>query len=263
MRCELIAEVASNHGGDLDLAEDFIRAAADAGWDWVKFQSYQTKFLAPTDPQYEWLKQAELDEVAHERLIARCEREQIRFLTSVFDECRAEWLAEHPGVPALKVGSGQIFDGDLLRQCGYSRLFTNLQKLFISTGAATDEDVMRLSRQLGEETTFLHCVSEYPTPRTLVNLSRMARLRQLLNRPVGYSDHTVGLDVAGMAIAAGACVVEKHIQWPGRGRQQEWAVAVSAMRELRHWAEQVAIANDLTGAAEYVYRNRWAFRPAQ
>lgn len=230
MRTRLIAEVTSNHGGDLGLAREFIQAAARAGVDYVKFQSWRAATVreGAADPQYDWFVQSELSDQAHHELINECARNNIKFLTTCFDIGRVEFLASL-GLDTIKVGSPDL---------GSRRMLEALRKRFrhiiVSTGISTDEEVGRAASWLaGGEFTLLHCVSLYPTPPELVNLRRMEWLRQF-TPSVGWSDHTVGLDAARLAIAAGANYVEKHycLGRTGPGRVTSWDATPEDFAEL-------------------------------
>src|SRR5215831_3349703 len=109
MRTQIIAEVTSNHGGDMTLAREFIKRAADAGADFVKFQSWRASTVrgGAADPQYDWFVKAELSDADHHVLIEECDRHGIRFLTTCFDIGRVEFLASL-GMPAIKVGSPDL-----------------------------------------------------------------------------------------------------------------------------------------------------------
>ena len=148
MRTRVIAEVASNHGGDIDFAEECIRQCADVGADIVKFQSYQVKHLNPADPQYDWLKRAELSDADHERLLRRCEKEGVQFLTTAFHEDRVPFLASL-GIPAIKVGSGEARKSALIEA-----IVASPCELWASSGLATWP---------AEANVRFHCMSLYPT----------------------------------------------------------------------------------------------------
>ena len=104
MPVELIAETSSNHGGDLSLAKEFIHAFAEAGADWIKFQTTRVKHLRPDDPQYEWFTKAELSDQAHVELKAECEQAGVKFLTTVYHADEVPFLASL-GLEAIKIGS--------------------------------------------------------------------------------------------------------------------------------------------------------------
>jgi N,N'-diacetyllegionaminate synthase len=216
MRCELIAELASNHGGDLDLACDLIRQCAEAGADTTKFQSFQVKHLNPADPQFAWLQQAELSDDAHVRLKACCEANHVRFLTTVFHEDRVPFLASL-GLTHIKIGSGEAMRRPLI-----DAVAAYPWHVYVSTGLATLNEIAYAVKMLRKRLTLMHCVSKYPTPLNEVNLPRMAWLREKFGVPVGYSDHARALCASTYAILRGATAIEKHITT--KLRPQEWAM---------------------------------------
>jgi N,N'-diacetyllegionaminate synthase len=216
MRCELIAELASNHGGDLDLACDLIRQCAEAGADTVKVQSYQTRHLNPADPQFAWLRQAELSDDAHEQLMRCCDDYRVKFLTTVFHEDRVPFLASL-GLTHLKIGSGEAMRRPLI-----DAVAAYPWHVYVSTGLATLNEIAYAVKMLGNRLTLMHTVSQYPTPLDHANLPRIAWLREKFGVPVGYSDHTVGLDASMAAMCMGADVVEKHFSPTNGPRESAW-----------------------------------------
>lgn len=233
MRCLIVCELATNHGGDFDLAKDMISAAADAGADIVKTQGYQIKHLRRTDPQYEWFRQCELTQLQHSHLKTHAESCGVEYLSTAF---RAEDLAplRELRLRSVKVGSGE----------GRSGLVWQAAESFGAVYATVPWGVGVTSIGGNDRrVTWLATVPLYPAP--LETYSRV-------NRLAGYSDHHVGLEVAKIAIAQGATVLEKHFHIPGRGRNQEWNMTPDDLRELRRWAEVCAQANDGTK-----FQGRW------
>lgn len=219
----IIAEAGVNHNGSLDLAFQMISAAKKAGADAVKFQSFKADHLvsssAPKAPyqertapetasQYEMIRRLELDEDAHKALQKRCAQEEIVFLSTPFDEASAD-LLDRLSVPLFKIPSGEITNKPLLRH-----IASKNKPLLLSTGMSDLSEVADAVGWIRETTkaplTLLHCLSEYPAPAEQVNLSAMQTLRKEFDLPVGYSDHTVGIEIALASVAMGACVVEKH-----------------------------------------------------
>ncbi len=234
---ELIAEVSSNHGGDLGLAQDFIWECASAGATFVKFQSYQVRTLRPDDPQREWLAHAELSDAAHEVLIETCRAAHVQFLTTVFHPSRVPFLASL-GLPAIKIGSGEA------RELELARAVQGFPRVFVSLGLATRTPFTKTVPQAE----FLRSVSRYPTPV----LSALPVLRPYGSRHVGWSDHCVGLDVAKAAIGAGAVVIEKHVCLPSQRRpKQPWEATMAELRELRAFADEDPLR----------YQGRWQHSP--
>ncbi|HXI13969.1 MAG TPA: N-acetylneuraminate synthase [Thermoanaerobaculia bacterium] len=230
--CYVIAEAGVNHNGRIDLAERLIDAAVDAGADAVKFQSfradklvspdarkaeYQLRYTDETESQLEMLRKLELSDRDHEHLRDRCLERRIEFLSTPFDEESADML-EALGVARFKVASGELTNAPLLQH-----LAGKEKPLIVSTGMATLEEVERavaVIRAAGDPpVTILHCVSNYPAPVEEVNLRAMLTLGARTGHPVGYSDHTLGVEVSLAAVALGATVIEKHLtldrQLPG------------------------------------------------
>lgn len=220
----IIAEAGVNHSGAPDLAVRLVDAAADAGADAVKFQTFRAAAVAtPAAPmaayqarpagaagsQLDLLARLELSVEGHRRAAARCRERGIVFLSSPADPPSADLLREI-GVPAFKVGSGNLTNNPLLEH-----LARTGRPLIISTGMATLDEVavaVAVARAAGaRELVVLHCVSEYPADPAAVNLRAMATMREAFAVPVGYSDHTLGAEVSLAAVALGACVIEKHL----------------------------------------------------
>ncbi|MFD1585902.1 N-acetylneuraminate synthase [Halorientalis brevis] len=218
-----IAEAGVNHNGDLDLAKRLIDIAADAGADAVKFQTFsadrlvtqdarKAKYQGETtdeDGQYEMLRQYELDRKAHEQLIEYSTGKGITFLSTPFDPESADMLADL-GVPAIKVGSGELDNHPLLEHIADLDL-----PMIVSTGMGTMEEVNDAHGAITAanpdvDLIFLHCTSSYPAAIEDIHLRAMQTMADELTVPVGYSDHTTLPETPALAVAAGACVIEKH-----------------------------------------------------
>ena len=221
--CFIIAEAGVNHNGDLDLAKKLVYAAAEAGADAVKFQTFQTAQLvtvdAPqaayqehntgiTETQFEMLARLELPFEAFAEL-KRCSDEAgILFLSSAFDPVSAEFLAGL-GMDAFKIPSGELTNHPFLVQ-----LARYQKPMLVSTGMGTLEEVgeaVDAIRKAGvNDIAIFQCVSNYPAPAEEVNLRAMETMRAAFSVPVGYSDHTLGIEASVAAVAAGANLIEKH-----------------------------------------------------
>lgn len=219
----VIAEAGVNHNGDPALARRLIDAASDAGADAVKFQTFRADRLALDDApqaayqrdgagassQVEMLRRLELPTEALGDLRAHASGRGIAFLSSPFDIESVELLVSL-GVPAIKIGSGDLTNLFLLRSVADRGI-----PVVLSTGMATLEEVdlaMSDIRDHGNPpVVLLHCVSVYPADAAMVNLRVMATLEGRYGVPVGFSDHTVGLGVPVAAAALGAAVIEKHL----------------------------------------------------
>jgi N,N'-diacetyllegionaminate synthase len=221
----IIAEAGVNHNGDLATARRLIDVAAEAGADLVKFQTfsadrlvtgyagkagYQTLTTDVDESQFDMIRRLELTRDMHEALIAHCKSRGIRFFSSAFDSYGVDLLVEL-GIDRFKIPSGEITNLPYLRHVGrYGK------PVILSTGMATlgeieaALDTLEQSGTRRERLTVLHCNTEYPTPMADVNLRAMLAIRDAFGVAVGYSDHTLGIEVAIAAVALGATVIEKH-----------------------------------------------------
>ncbi|MCR4838355.1 MAG: N-acetylneuraminate synthase [Eubacterium sp.] len=222
-RCLIIAEAGVNHNGRLDLALDLCDAAKFVGADVIKFQTWQTeKLITKTvgqaeyqtlntgvkESQFDMLKKLELSYDDFRKVKQHCDEIGITFASTADEPDSLDFLVEL-GIPFIKVGSGEIGNVPFLRYMGTKGL-----PVILSTGMSTLEEVAISIRALKEggtdDITLLHCTTSYPCPYEDVNLKAMLTLRDAFGLPVGYSDHTIGGEVAVAAVSLGACVVEKH-----------------------------------------------------
>jgi len=221
----IIAEAGVNHNGSLDMAMQLIDAAADAGVDYVKFQTFKADKLVSRDAgmadyqktntgtdesQYEMLRKLELSAEHHEVLIAYCKKKQVEFLSTAFDLDSIDLLVSM-GITLGKVPSGEITNKPYLEKMARS-----FERIIISTGMCTMEEitdaigVMEANGKRRDQITVLHCNTEYPTPMQDVNLKAMHHIASVCGTAVGYSDHTLGIEVPIAAVALGATLIEKH-----------------------------------------------------
>lgn len=221
----IIAEAGVNHNGDIELAKKLIDAAAEAGADLVKFQTfnasrlvtrnakkadYQNKSTDSKESQHEMLRRLELTADMHKSLIDHCATRNIGFFSTGFDIESIDLLV-NLGQDHFKIPSGEITNLPYLRHIG--RLG---KRVILSTGMATMGDIeaaIDALEQVGtkrENITVLHCTTEYPTPMAEVNLRAMQSIHEAFGVTIGYSDHTTGIEVAIAAVALGAKVIEKH-----------------------------------------------------
>jgi N-acetylneuraminate synthase/N,N'-diacetyllegionaminate synthase len=218
-----IAEAGVNHNGDLSLGRSLVDAAADAGADAVKFQTFQVDELvtdaAPTAgyqadagsgvSQHDLLVDLQLDAEAHESLKRYCDIRDIEFLSTPFGFETASFL-NSLGVEAYKIGSGDLTNHPILCQiASYGR------PMIVSTGMSTIDEVRGALQAIQEENVnvpvaLLHCVSAYPTPIEDANLRAIDTLADEFGVPVGFSDHTTAVETPALSVAAGAQIVEKH-----------------------------------------------------
>lgn len=221
--CFIIAEAGVNHNGSLNIAWRLVDAAAKAGADAVKFQTfkaeklvtcdapqakYQARNTGKVESQYDMLKRLELDAETHRKIAAYCRRKKIIFLSTPFDEESAD-LLEALNVPAFKIGSGELTNLSFL-----SHVARKGKPMIISTGMATAAEVkeaINTVRKAGNQRiVLLHCMSSYPADAKLANLRAIQSMQKQFGVSVGYSDHTIGYETALAAVALGACVIEKH-----------------------------------------------------
>lgn len=221
--CFLIGEAGVNHNGNLKMALQLVDVAVTAGVDAVKFQTfsaarvvvrdapkarYQVEATGSNESQREMLRKLELSPKAHREIQAYCQNRGILFLSTPFDEKSAD-LLEDLDLPAFKIPSGEITNLPFLAHVARKR-----KPLIVSTGMSTMEEVatavdtIRLAGNVA--VALLHCVSAYPAQAADANLSAMQTMAKAFDLPIGYSDHTMGTEVALAAVALGACILEKH-----------------------------------------------------
>ena len=222
---KIIAEIGVNHNGEIDLAYKMIDAAADSGADFVKFQTFKTENLVSNNApkaqyqientetggtQFDMLKKLELGTKEHYRLIDYCKSKGVVFLSSAFD-LKSLALLNKMDLPFIKIPSGEITNYPYLKAVALMG-----KPVIISTGMATMDEVESSFKVLIDNglkknmITVLHCNTEYPTPYKDVNLLAMKTLSKKLQVAVGYSDHSLGSEVAIASVALGAVVIEKH-----------------------------------------------------
>lgn len=222
----IIAEAGVNHNGDYDNAKKLIQAASNAGADYVKFQTFKADKLVSKDAkkadyqlanskededtQYEMLKKLEMSEAWHYELINYANECGIKFLSTGFDEQSIDFL-ESLNIDFFKIPSGEITNKPFIKHIARKG-----KPIILSTGMANlDEirDAITVLKDNGisnNNLTILHCNTEYPTPMSDVNLKAMYFLKEEFEVNIGYSDHTLGIEVPIAAVAMGAKVIEKH-----------------------------------------------------
>lgn len=248
-RCRIIAEAGVNHNGSIDMALSLVDAAAEAGADIVKFQTfkaeavasrfapkaeYQIEATGSDESQLEMVRRLELSPDDHRRLLRHCESRSIGFLSTPFDIASARFLVQELGLGQLKIPSGEITNAPLLLEMARTD-----RPVILSTGMSTlgeiEEALGVLAfgylnsttqpsrgafRQayvsdegqvlLRRKASLLHCTTEYPAPYAETNLAAMDTLRHAFGLPVGFSDHTEGIAIPLAAVARGATIIEKH-----------------------------------------------------
>ncbi|WGS66034.1 N-acetylneuraminate synthase [Marinitoga aeolica] len=219
----IIAEAGVNHNGDINIAYKLIDAAVEAGVDAVKFQtfkanklvskyadmaSYQKRSLGNSSEQLKMLEKLELKFDDFIKLKKYCDEKGIEFLSSPFDLESIKFLEKL--MPYYKIPSGEIVNYPYLRKIAEKN-----KPIIMSTGMATLSEVEKALDTIYEvnnnvEIYLLHCTTNYPTPYEEVNLKAMITLKEAFKLPVGYSDHTLGIEVPIAAVAMGAQIIEKH-----------------------------------------------------
>ena len=200
----IIAECGINHNGDMSLALKLIDAAVKAKADAVKFQLYKSELLVPEGEKREMLRQYQLSPVQMRTLHSYCHQYGIEFLCTPFDIDSVDALEKL--VKTYKIGSGQANDIMFL-----DHVASKEKPIILSTGMSDFADIRHVLGALDMPVTLLHCVSLYPTPPEKANLQRMIQMQESFAAPIGYSDHTEGIDIALAAVALGAVVIEKHL----------------------------------------------------
>ncbi|UKJ08228.1 N-acetylneuraminate synthase [Solitalea lacus] len=222
----IIAEAGVNHNGSIELAKKLVDVAVEAGVDYVKFQTFKAEKLVSKqakkadyqventgngkESQLEMLKKLELSEDDHQELIQYCQQKGIKFLSTAFDLESIDLLSSL-NIDLFKIPSGEITNYPYLKKIGGMG-----KPVIVSTGMADMKeisDALAVLQQAGtkqDDITVLHCNTEYPTPMHDVNLLAMNHIASEFGVKVGYSDHTLGIEVPVAAVALGAVCIEKH-----------------------------------------------------
>jgi len=251
--CFIIAEAGVNHNGDIGLAHRLIDAAAEAGADAVKFQSFVTEeVVTPETPkasyqvettgeqgsQYEMFKALELGAGQQKELKAHCDEIGILYLCTPYENASIDVL-DRIGVAAFKIASTDTTNVPFLRY-----MASKGRPVILSTGMSTLGEVEQAVETLRaggleDKIVILHCLAEYPAPPSEVNLRAILTMQQAFLCPVGFSDHTLGIGVSPWAVAVGACLIEKHftldhgLAGPDHRASLEPAELVDLVRTLR------------------------------
>jgi N-acetylneuraminate synthase/N,N'-diacetyllegionaminate synthase len=225
MKTIIIAEAGVNHNGDIELAKKLIDVAVEAGVDYVKFQTFKAENLVSATAQkaayqientksdhsqLDMLKSLELSHHDHQLLIDYCAQKNIHFFSTAFDLESLDYLASI-GLILFKIPSGEITNLPYLRKV--SQL---AKEVILSTGMSEMDEILEAINVLkkggiaSDKITILHCNTQYPTPMEDVNLLAMLQIKQVFGVNVGYSDHTLGIEVPIAAVALGATMIEKH-----------------------------------------------------
>lgn len=275
----IIAEAGVNHNGNMLMAHALIDAAADAGADLVKFQTfsaerlvtrtapkadYQLQSTGKNEGQFDMLRRLELTEDMHRDLMAHCAVRGIGFFSTGFDIESVE-LLKRLGQRLFKIPSGEITNLPYLRYIGAQG-----SEVILSTGMAKLSEieaaieVLQLAGTPESKITLLHCTTEYPTPMNEVNLLAMRSMREAFGLNVGYSDHSAGIEVAIAASALEATIIEKHFtldrSLPGPDHQaslepHELKTMIAAIRNI-----EVALGDGIKRPTPSEARNRLVAR---
>lgn len=222
----IIAEAGVNHNGSIRLAKKLIDAASEAGVDYIKFQTFNAKKLASKNAkkadyqdenmkmgggsQQEMLQKLELSREDHYELIDYCKQKRIRFFSTAFDLDSLDFLA------SLKLGLWKVPSGEITNYPYLKRMSKTNDPIILSTGMSDMSDIRNAINAFvsngvpKDNITVLHCNTEYPTPMDDVNLKAMNYIGRELGVKIGYSDHTLGIEVPIAAVALGATMIEKH-----------------------------------------------------
>lgn len=219
----IIAEAGVNHNGDIKLAKKLVDAAVKSGADAVKFQTftaetlvcknakkanYQLEMTDEKETQFEMLQKLELTKEMHEDLLEYCEKKQIMFLSTPFNIESIDFLN------AMNLNFWKIPSGEVTNYPYLVKIAKTKKNVIMSTGMCEMKEIEEAIQVLEEngcgDITLLHCNTEYPTPMEDVNLNAMLSMKEKFHVPVGYSDHTRGIEVPIAAVAMGATVIEKH-----------------------------------------------------
>lgn len=222
----IIAEAGVNHNGDITVAKRLVEEAHRAGADYVKFQTFNSRAITTdyaakanyqviatgsSQSQREMIEKLELSEANHDELIDFCKAVGIKFLSTAFDIESLRFLLRKECLDYIKIPSGELTNLPLLREMASADL-----PIIMSTGMASYDEIgasLEVLEKAGapkEKISILHCTTEYPSPLEDVNLVAMEQIRDLFNCDVGYSDHTLGIEVSLAAVARGASIIEKH-----------------------------------------------------
>ena len=280
MRTKIICEIASSHNGDLDLAKALIKSAAENGADIIKFQDWRATNVPDNDPDKKRYEKYQFKEEWYPKLIDYCKEQGVEFLTSCFNTDRVEFLASL-GLKKIKIASVSAFNQDLIMTAG-----VYFEELIVSTGMHTQEEVEELIDLLASNTkkfTILHCVANYPLDVEYAHLERINALKRLVEgqeyASVGYSDHSLDLDVAKTAITIGIDYIEKHFslsrylpQTPHQMYENgpyvtthQVSIEPHELKELSDWRDKVeimkgsieVIPNEIENKIKNRYLNRY------
>lgn len=282
---KIIAEIASSHNGDLEMAKALIASAAKNGADLVKFQDWKAKNVKKDDPDKKRYEQYEFKDEWYPILIDYCKKLGVEFLTSCFNADRIEFLAGL-GLKKIKIASVSLTNTELLMMAG-----ANFEEVIVSTAMHNEDEVNEAIDLLSSNTqhfTLMHCVANYPTLPGDANLERIDRLKDMLGGvfgdgwknycSVGYSDHSLDLEISKIALAKGIKYLEKHFTLDRRTPQMvhrmykegpavtthEISIEPKELKELADWRDWVTAVHGPSGEGskhvEHLIRDRYSNR---
>uniref|UniRef100_UPI004047AC04 N-acetylneuraminate synthase n=1 Tax=Algoriphagus sp. TaxID=1872435 RepID=UPI004047AC04 len=264
----IIAEAGVNHNGDMNLAKQLIDTAVEAGVDYVKFQTFKSENLVSKEAkkadyqientqnanenQLQMLQKLELSHAQHEELISYCIQKKISFFSTAFDLESLNYLKDL-GLKMVKIPSGEITNLPYLRRA--ASLF---KEVILSSGMSTMEEIgvaLEVFLQSGiskDNITILHCNTEYPTPMRDVNLMAMLAIQKKFGVKIGYSDHTIGIEVPIAAVALGGKMIEKHFTLDRSlpGPDQLASIEPGELKAMVHAIRNIELAISGTGIKE-------------
>ena len=250
METIIIAEIGENHYGRWDVCRGMVEEVAQGGAHYAKFQTYTAEQFGEDHVWYGEFKKVEMPEAVHFEMQALCRERGVGFLCSTFTQRSTAFLVDRMGCGELKLASSRVTDLALL---DYVNSRSNqVRRVYLSTGMSTLEEVGEAVARLGaiEELYLLHCTSQYPTEDENVNLRAMVTLQEAFpDYPVGYSDHSRGIEACLAAVALGAAVLEKHFTYHQRmpGDDHEGALTPETLAELVRGVQRV---EQMLGSAE-------------
>lgn len=238
---KIIADLSSNHNGDIQVAKKMIDKAKEAGVDIIKTQSWQAKKLSKNfkgdfKSAFERHQKTELSNEDHKELIKYCKNKQIEYLTTIFDLERVDFI-KSLGLKKIKVASSDCASTKLLK-----KLKDNFETIYLSTGMSTAKEIINTINLLQEhDYVILHCVSIYPTPLDKSNLNKINWLKKNGARKVGFSDHSLGTDASIAAMSMGVEIIEKHLTLDRNlpGKDQAMSTEPHEFKKMSDWRNLV------------------------
>ena len=242
MKTIIIAEIGENHYGRWDVCRGMVEEVGQGGAHYAKFQTYTAEQFGQGHVWYGEFKKVEMPEAVHFEMQALCRERGVGFLCSTFTQRSTAFLVDRMGCGELKLASSRVTDLALLDYVN-SRS-DQVRRVYLSTGMSTLEEVGQAVARLDAitELYLLHCTSQYPTEDENVNLRAMVTLQEAFpDCPVGYSDHSRGIEACLTAVALGAVVLEKHFTYHPRmpGDDHEGALTPETLAELVRGVERV------------------------